>query len=1213
MNSKDNDTPSNPEDDTGSQIRAQFPPIPIVHRNFTNDTRPTFAQWHPRAMDQHFTIRPVPESTFADPKNFPIQSPKNIIRPDYETPHVYPYLQSINSRNFPAFSALSVPQPTSFNPPSGFQFRPTYINGCGQYQPNLPAMDAAKRGPALPIPQVNKLNALSEHSYGGLSSFPVKPEFHKTPTVIQSLPAVKRNSLQSDSFSGENFDLPTDKPPVKKKKNYHPSRDSIQKAIDAGFMREVNKFQTENGDTKRSVTYKAPDGTILSKKNDVKAFLTNHPEIDLKHENFSFDTRISMNPRKTKDQPSDNNKSLASVQKSPSVNKSNISKPKIITKVLENSGLKPSPVKKNDKKPLSVKNRKMITKYFKKLLDDTKYFEGLSSGSYRRKMINLTRINFVSKANTKLLTEEALHLFQNVFVIYEFLRNFSQQLNLDVCVTNIIDVVEFLDIRDVKNSTYCHLFSQLLLILIKHDNFAHELHHSYMMDNVFAIDWNWLFVHDIFRRYMESKKGLMIYQPLDDSVYHEYWIKILDYTTSDEFIYCAKPDLRAFVLRFLIDQAVTMSPLTSIINKYVDNISKYKREKFHVETRIRQLKYKLTTSTQKNGVKEDDRPDSAENGEETKDNEVSDINQCQNELDECELEKDSLRKSIIHANSIIRSAFLGWDRFDREYQYSDNQKSILVEALADQKGIAQNKFMFKSSARFKLQIPDGCENDELLGMSNQFIEKIDVSLDDFVFSQCSAFIENPKNVTTESQKIVQDVSKKQELLNILIHYPKLVKNMSEDEFEQFIDVFNKNLIKYKKKTPSSHEYGKGWWEIKDRNTFQEFTKSLSQKGYKEQNLYKSINRCQEVFANFPESLKPNENEVENSVFLNFDESANASQSELREIAMSLIQQEIGQISQKMDSYLQKLNVVVEPTFEIHSNNLTLKLEDCKEVLKNMVQIFLQHCDKKFDKNWAVRWCEHFSTVENLESIYSLCLSLKIKINPNCKICKICNQVNDSLAILECGNCQLSAHEPCLPSPMKKLKKVKLMCSSCYAEHVEKSQRICKKCSAKHGKTINCSSCNEYYHLKCCTNKPKSKNDPLICDTCSNVAKEPGPRVYKRPEFPFKSVSFKMLEKEIINLLKKIKQSKDSEPFLEPVDRSVPEYYDIIKKPMDLKIISNKIKNKKYKTVNQFFNDMIQIFENCYIFNEDNSLVAKCGTRLQKLFLRELNSITSLFK
>ncbi|KAL2158898.1 hypothetical protein VTH06DRAFT_2928 [Thermothelomyces fergusii] len=76
------------------------------------------------------------------------------------------------------------------------------------------------------------------------------------------------------------------------------------------------------------------------------------------------------------------------------------------------------------------------------------------------------------------------------------------------------------------------------------------------------------------------------------------------------------------------------------------------------------------------------------------------------------------------------------------------------------------------------------------------------------------------------------------------------------------------------------------------------------------------------------------------------------------------------------------------------------------------------------------------------------------------------------------------------------------------------------------------------------------------------------------------------------------------PFKDPVDPErdgVPDYFDVIKKPMDLTTMKGKMDRHEYKDENEFLADMNQIFTNCYTYwREQDPMWAACE-KLQKSF------------
>uniref|UniRef100_A0A673LXZ5 Bromodomain adjacent to zinc finger domain protein 1A n=1 Tax=Sinocyclocheilus rhinocerous TaxID=307959 RepID=A0A673LXZ5_9TELE len=85
--------------------------------------------------------------------------------------------------------------------------------------------------------------------------------------------------------------------------------------------------------------------------------------------------------------------------------------------------------------------------------------------------------------------------------------------------------------------------------------------------------------------------------------------------------------------------------------------------------------------------------------------------------------------------------------------------------------------------------------------------------------------------------------------------------------------------------------------------------------------------------------------------------------------------------------------------------------------------------------------------------------------------------------------------------------------------------------------------------------------------------------------------------------------EDSWPFKKLVSRTqVPDYYDIIKKPIALSTIREKVNNCEYQTAAEYIKDVELMFSNCLEYNPSNTNEAKAGLRLQAFFHSELQRL-----
>ncbi|KAI8388692.1 Bromodomain-containing protein [Radiomyces spectabilis] len=88
------------------------------------------------------------------------------------------------------------------------------------------------------------------------------------------------------------------------------------------------------------------------------------------------------------------------------------------------------------------------------------------------------------------------------------------------------------------------------------------------------------------------------------------------------------------------------------------------------------------------------------------------------------------------------------------------------------------------------------------------------------------------------------------------------------------------------------------------------------------------------------------------------------------------------------------------------------------------------------------------------------------------------------------------------------------------------------------------------------------------------------------------------------ILKKLWQHQASQPFYEPVDAEalgIPQYHEIIKRPMDLSAVRKSLEENRFATIWDFETDVRQIFWNCYRFNDAASWVAQQGRALESFF------------
>lgn len=76
--------------------------------------------------------------------------------------------------------------------------------------------------------------------------------------------------------------------------------------------------------------------------------------------------------------------------------------------------------------------------------------------------------------------------------------------------------------------------------------------------------------------------------------------------------------------------------------------------------------------------------------------------------------------------------------------------------------------------------------------------------------------------------------------------------------------------------------------------------------------------------------------------------------------------------------------------------------------------------------------------------------------------------------------------------------------------------------------------------------------------------------------------------EIVNELKLI---PGTDAFLQPVNpKRVPDYYNIVKNPISLQEIKNKITKQQYELRQEFLTDIKLMFDNSRMYNGDNNVI-----------------------
>ncbi|KAI9223658.1 hypothetical protein BC828DRAFT_375383 [Blastocladiella britannica] len=97
-------------------------------------------------------------------------------------------------------------------------------------------------------------------------------------------------------------------------------------------------------------------------------------------------------------------------------------------------------------------------------------------------------------------------------------------------------------------------------------------------------------------------------------------------------------------------------------------------------------------------------------------------------------------------------------------------------------------------------------------------------------------------------------------------------------------------------------------------------------------------------------------------------------------------------------------------------------------------------------------------------------------------------------------------------------------------------------------------------------------------------------------------------------IRAIRKLKDAEPFKDPVDPirlNIPDYPLIVKNPMDLSTISDKLSRRVYATVEELDHDFQLMVDNCIRYNGDQSVYAASARKMRLSFDKQLERLTAV--
>lgn len=163
-----------------------------------------------------------------------------------------------------------------------------------------------------------------------------------------------------------------------------------------------------------------------------------------------------------------------------------------------------------------------------------------------------------------------------------------------------------------------------------------------------------------------------------------------------------------------------------------------------------------------------------------------------------------------------------------------------------------------------------------------------------------------------------------------------------------------------------------------------------------------------------------------------------------------------------------------------------------------------------------------------------------------------------------------------------------------------------------GELLCCGSCPKVYHLHChVPNLVSTPGEDWKCTLCTSIdedaslANSVGKEISgSKRKIPV-GLSGRQLgicEKILLQLF----CHNSSTPFQTPVGRTVPNYFKIITRPMDLSTVKQKLSPthfNHYDSAGSFIADIKLIFSNCYTFNAKESQLSQTAKALEEFFVQ----------
>ncbi|XP_017842948.1 nucleosome-remodeling factor subunit NURF301 isoform X2 [Drosophila busckii] len=221
-----------------------------------------------------------------------------------------------------------------------------------------------------------------------------------------------------------------------------------------------------------------------------------------------------------------------------------------------------------------------------------------------------------------------------------------------------------------------------------------------------------------------------------------------------------------------------------------------------------------------------------------------------------------------------------------------------------------------------------------------------------------------------------------------------------------------------------------------------------------------------------------------------------------------------------------------------------------------------------------------------------------------KLYCICRKpYDDTKFYVGCDLCSNWFHGDCVNITEEASKKLtEFICIDC--QKARETQQLYCSCRQPYDESqfyICCDKCQDWFHGRCVgiVQSEAEYIDEYVCPECQRNSDASAANM--------KSLTQTEIV-ELKTLIKQIQSHKSAWPFMEPVDpEEAPDYYKVIKEPMDLKKMESKLESSNYTRLAEFIGDMTKIFDNCRYYNPKESSFYKCAEALESFFVQKIKS------